>query len=99
MTENRRDGKRQIAAEVYPLTGLTVLVNTQVAKVLTAKTCNGSLVAQGVQLANGTEIYAGETIIAAGGSQYPFPDIQSPKHPTTFSGTLMRPDLVPTYLL
>lgn len=75
MTENRRDGKRQIAAAVYPLTGVTVLVNTQVAKVLITQAGNGSLIAHGVRLANDTEIHAGEVIIAAGGSKYP---IKSP---------------------
>lgn len=70
MTENRRDGKRQIASEVYPLTGITVLLNTQVAKVVITETDDSELIASGVQLANGTELYAGEVVVSAGGSQY-----------------------------
>lgn len=68
MTENRNNGRRQIAAAVYPLDGITVEVNTQVAKVLIDKKCRGSLVAKGVKLANGTEIFGKEVILAAGGS-------------------------------
>lgn len=70
MTENRRNGKRQIAAAVYPLNGITLLLETQVAKVLTSKNCHGTLVAEGVQLANGTEILGREVIMAAGSSEY-----------------------------
>lgn len=69
MTENRNNGQRQIAAAVYPLDGITVEVNTKVARVLVKKTRNGTLVAGGVQLANGTKIYGNEVIMAAGGSK------------------------------
>lgn len=71
MTENRNNGRRQIAAAVYPLDGITVELKTQVAKVLIKKTCSGTLVANGIQLANGTKIYGNEVIMAAGGSKSP----------------------------
>lgn len=70
MTENRNNGRRQIAAAVYPLDGITVELNTQVAKVLIHKSCSGALVANGVQLANGTKIHGKEVILAAGGSKF-----------------------------
>lgn len=70
MTEGRDDGKRQVASAVYSLDGIVVELNTQVAKLLIKETCNGTLVAEGVELANGTAIYGNEVIMAAGGSKF-----------------------------
>ncbi|KAI1776579.1 putative GMC oxidoreductase [Hypoxylon cercidicola] len=68
LQENRKDGRRQIAAAVYPLDGITVLTDTMVEKVLIddAVGDEGGRVAVGVWLVNGGEIRARETIIAAG---------------------------------
>lgn len=74
--ENRNDGKRQIAAAVYPLDGITVLLQTMVAKVIVERQTSGSndteeLVATGIQLANGTTILGREVIVSAGGIHSP----------------------------
>lgn len=92
MTENRRNGRRQIAAAVYPLDGITVLLNTQVAKVLTSKSDNGNLTANGVRLANGTEILGEEIIVSAGSSQLPF------LHSLYRSSSLPKVEVVPIHV-
>ncbi|XXG96981.1 hypothetical protein Hte_003274 [Hypoxylon texense] len=73
LQENKKDGRRQIAAAVYPLDGITVLTDTLVEKVLIDDTVGGEggRVAVGVRLANGAEIRARETIVAAGAVRTP----------------------------
>lgn len=71
MSENRSNGRREIASVAFPLDGITVKLNTQVAKVLLSKAPNGTLVAVGVQLADGTEIFGGEVILSAGALHTP----------------------------
>lgn len=76
IAENRRNGKRQIASKYYSLTGITVLTETLVEKILLEDVAmnNGSsssggnkIVATGVRLVNGTE-FRGREIIASAGS-------------------------------
>ncbi|KAH8664925.1 GMC oxidoreductase [Ilyonectria robusta] len=69
--ENRDMGRRQQASLVYSLDGITVLTETMVAKVITTTTTNGTVIAQGIELANGTEIYGSETILTAGAYRTP----------------------------
>ncbi|OTB00792.1 putative GMC oxidoreductase [Hypoxylon sp. CI-4A] len=70
LQENRNNGKRQIAAAVYPLDGVTVLTDTLVEKVLIEKA--GSIPkAVGIQLSNGTQIRGREIILAAGAVRTP----------------------------
>lgn len=69
--ESRDNGRRQQTPLVYPLDHVTVLTETLVAKVITGHNTKGDLVARGVQLANGTEIHAHETILTAGAYRTP----------------------------
>ncbi|WYZ40069.1 hypothetical protein EsH8_IV_000410 [Colletotrichum jinshuiense] len=74
ISENRRNGVRQIASEYYPLGGVTVLTDTLVEKVLLRhdnSSSSNDLVATGVRLANGTEIRGKEIIAAAGAYRTP----------------------------
>ncbi|KAL7917696.1 GMC oxidoreductase [Trichoderma austrokoningii] len=66
--ENKRQGRREIADNVFQLTGITVLTETLVSKVLisTPKAHNQAPEATGVQLANGTKIQGKEIILSAG---------------------------------
>ncbi|KAL6786611.1 GMC oxidoreductase [Trichoderma sp. SZMC 28012] len=66
--ENKNQGRREIADNVFKLTGITVLTETLVSKVLlsTPKSHNQAPEATGVQLANGTKIQGKEIILAAG---------------------------------
>lgn len=70
-TENRRDGKRQVAPEAYPLDGVTVLLETMVAKIALQKQGNGTITATGIQLANGTSLRGREIIVSAGSIRTP----------------------------
>ncbi|KZL85317.1 glucose dehydrogenase [Colletotrichum incanum] len=74
ISENRRNGVRQIASEYYPLDGVTILTDTLVEKVL-LQSDNSSftdqLIATGVRLADGTEIRGKEIIAAAGAYRTP----------------------------
>ncbi|TDZ67747.1 Pyranose dehydrogenase 3 [Colletotrichum trifolii] len=69
-TENKRNGRREIAASVHSLENVTVLTETVVAKVLLSDV-TGSLRATGIELANGTEIQSRETILSAGAVHTP----------------------------
>ncbi len=71
LQENRVDGRRQIAAAVYSLDGITVLTETMVEKVLIENVSGAGLTAVGVKLANGTEIRGRETIVSAGAVRSP----------------------------
>ncbi|KAF5520775.1 Oxygen-dependent choline dehydrogenase [Colletotrichum aenigma] len=67
LTETRRDGIRQLTPVVYPLDSIEVLTETLVEKVLLSGSADdGELQATGVQLANGTQIFANNVISAAG---------------------------------
>ncbi len=69
--ENCKDGKRQIASDVFDLSNVTVLTETAVQKVLTEKQ-NGELAAKGVQLHDGRQYSATrEVIISAGAYRTP----------------------------
>jgi len=71
MVENWRDGKRQNARDAYDLSGVQILTNTMVKKVLIDNK-NGEKTATGVQLVNGTTITAKkEVIISAGALRTP----------------------------
>lgn len=69
-SENKRDGKREIASAVYPLYGATVLTETLVAKILVSNS-SGTVRATGIQLANGTKILGQDIILSAGGIHTP----------------------------
>lgn len=71
--ENRNDGKRQIAAAVYPLDGINVLLETTVASLVIERHGDGAddLVATGIELSNGTVISGREIILSAGGIHSP----------------------------
>lgn len=60
-----RDGKRQLASQVYDLSNVQVLTETLVHRVLIEE-LNGIILAKGVQLAKGQRIYAKEVIISVG---------------------------------
>ncbi|KAG6367625.1 hypothetical protein INS49_001818 [Diaporthe citri] len=71
--ENHNDGKRQIAAAVYPLDGITVLLETMVARLVIEQhgDATDELVATGIELTNGTVMSAREIILSAGGIHSP----------------------------
>lgn len=69
-TENKSNGRREIAAAVYSLENVTVLTDTQVAKVLLSNTTKG-LIATGIELANGTHILGRQAILSAGAVHTP----------------------------
>ncbi|KAF0324817.1 glucose dehydrogenase, partial [Colletotrichum asianum] len=69
-TENKSNGRREIAAAVYSLENVTVLTDTQVAKVLLSNSTEG-LIATGIELANGTHILGRQTILSAGAVHTP----------------------------
>ncbi|UKZ81593.1 hypothetical protein TrVFT333_009365 [Trichoderma virens FT-333] len=66
--ENKNQGRREIADNVFSLGGVTVLTETLVSKVLlsTPTARNKQPEATGVQLVNGTKIQGKEIILAAG---------------------------------
>ncbi|EHK21739.1 uncharacterized protein TRIVIDRAFT_53086 [Trichoderma virens Gv29-8] len=66
--ENKNQGRREIADNVFSLGGVTVLTETLVSKVLlsTPTVSNKQPEATGVQLVNGTKIQGKEIILAAG---------------------------------
>ncbi|KAI8212037.1 alcohol dehydrogenase [Colletotrichum sp. SAR 10_76] len=68
-SENKYNGRREIASVIYPLDGITVLADTLVEKVLVST--NGTIHASGVQLANGTQILSRRVILSAGALRTP----------------------------
>lgn len=71
LTENRKDGKRQLATDAYSLTGVNVRTETLVNKVV-AQQVHGRKTATGVELATGEVIKAKkEVIISAGAYRTP----------------------------
>jgi choline dehydrogenase-like flavoprotein len=68
--ENRNNGRRQIASVVYPLDGITVLTETFVQNILINGTGNLA-VAEGIKLANGTDIKAKHVVLSAGALRTP----------------------------
>ncbi|OCK85402.1 GMC oxidoreductase [Lepidopterella palustris CBS 459.81] len=71
LNENRKNGLRELASSAYPLDGVHVMTNTVVAKVLLSK-IGDIVLATGVELANGTRLYAlREVILSAGAYRTP----------------------------
>jgi choline dehydrogenase-like flavoprotein len=78
IAENRRNGKRQIASEYYPLDGITVLTESLVGKILLENvetpdegSSGNKVTATGVRLVNGTEFRGKEIIVSAGSYRTP----------------------------
>ncbi|KAK6086033.1 glucose dehydrogenase [Seiridium cupressi] len=69
--ENRDRGRRQVAPDVYPIDGVTVKLNTMVEKVLLEEKSDGSIVATGVKLGDGSELHGRQVIISAGAIRTP----------------------------
>jgi choline dehydrogenase-like flavoprotein len=67
LTENRRNGKRQLAAAAYPLTGVKVMTDTLVKRVIVEQV-SGRKIATGVELASGEVSTAREEIIISAGA-------------------------------
>ncbi|KAI1270565.1 alcohol oxidase [Xylariaceae sp. FL1019] len=70
LQENKMNGRREIAASIYSLRHVTVLINTTVERVLIEQAPDG-LVAVGIKLDSGTEIYGREVILSAGAIRSP----------------------------
>ncbi|KAH8599238.1 glucose-methanol-choline oxidoreductase-like protein [Bisporella sp. PMI_857] len=71
MSHNRKNGLRQLASDMYPLEGVTVLFETLVRRVAIEEK-GGRKVAVGVELVNGRTISAKkEVVIAAGAYRTP----------------------------
>ncbi|KAI5920711.1 putative GMC oxidoreductase [Camillea tinctor] len=72
LQENKVNGRREIAAARYSLDGITVLTDTQVARVIIDNKGPGqSPTAVGIALADGSEIRGHETILSAGAIRTP----------------------------
>ncbi|KAH6683533.1 hypothetical protein F5X68DRAFT_233589 [Plectosphaerella plurivora] len=70
--EARDVGKRQIPTAAYPMEGVTILVETQVERILSEPGANGEgLKATGVLLTSGEEVKAKNVISSAGAFQSP----------------------------
>lgn len=69
--ENRRNGKRQVAPAAYPLDGVTLLLETMVEKILLDTHEDGTVIATGIKLANGTTLYGREIVSSAGAIRSP----------------------------
>ncbi|KAM0816226.1 hypothetical protein AB5N19_02028 [Seiridium cardinale] len=69
--ENRDRGRRQVAPDVYPIDGVTVKLNTLVEKVLLEEKSDGSIIATGVKLGDGSELHGRQIIISAGAIRTP----------------------------
>jgi choline dehydrogenase-like flavoprotein len=67
LNENRKEGLRQLASSAYSLTGVTVLTNTLVSKIVISKV-SGKLTATGILLANGTELSAKKQVVLTAGA-------------------------------
>ena len=74
LQENKNQGRREIAAAIYPLDGVTVLTETLVEKVLIEKNLHADgdrLNAVGIKVAGGAEIRGREIILSAGAIRSP----------------------------
>jgi len=67
LVENRRDGMRQLASTVFPLTGVQLMTETLVKHVL-IEDLEGKKTATGVELANGRKITANREVILSAGA-------------------------------
>jgi choline dehydrogenase-like flavoprotein len=67
VTENRRNGERQLASDACPLVGVKVMSETLVKRVIIEQV-DGRKVATGVELANGEVITATKEIIISAGA-------------------------------
>jgi choline dehydrogenase-like flavoprotein len=73
LVETRRDGLRQLTSVVYPLTGVHVMLETMVHRVILSDGKNGK-VASGVELADGRQFYVkvgGEVLLCGGAYRSP----------------------------
>ncbi|KAF0316327.1 glucose dehydrogenase [Colletotrichum asianum] len=68
-SENKHNGRREIASVIYPLDGITALADILVEKVLVST--DGTIQVSGVQLANGTQIFSRRVILSAGALRTP----------------------------
>lgn len=66
MTENWRDGKRQLARDAYDLSGVQILLNTLVESLIIDDK-NGKKTTTGVKLADGRNILAAKEVIVSAG--------------------------------
>lgn len=74
LVENRRDGKRQLTSDMYPLTGARILTETMVKKIILGDEKQGKKVASGVELADGHRISVkdgGEVLVCGGAYRSP----------------------------
>ncbi|ETS77626.1 hypothetical protein PFICI_09688 [Pestalotiopsis fici W106-1] len=69
-SENKHNGRREIASVIYPLNGIDVLTETLVEKVL-VQDVDGVLTSLGIQLSNGTQILGSKVILSAGAFRTP----------------------------
>jgi choline dehydrogenase-like flavoprotein len=67
LTENRKNGMRQLACDAYSLSGVQVMTETLVKRVVVEQT-DGRKIATGVELASGEVITANEEIIISAGA-------------------------------
>lgn len=67
LTENRKNGLRQLACDAYPLSGVQVMTETLVKRVVVEQ-IDGRKIATGVELASGEVIAANEEIIISAGA-------------------------------
>lgn len=67
LTENRKNGKKQLATDAYPLTGIKVMTEALVKRVVVEQV-DGKNVATGVELASGAAITAKKEIIVSAGA-------------------------------
>ncbi|KAL8825938.1 MAG: hypothetical protein Q9191_004104 [Dirinaria sp. TL-2023a] len=74
LVENRRDGLRQLASQVYPLRSIHTLTNTMVRRVILSDGQGGGKLATGVELTDGRQFYVksgGEVLLCAGSYRSP----------------------------
>lgn len=67
ISSNRRDGKRQLASSAYDLSGVEIMTETLVNKVLLENN-HGKAMAVGVELANGDVIRAAKEVVVCCGA-------------------------------
>jgi choline dehydrogenase-like flavoprotein len=67
MVETWRDGKRQRASQVYDLTGVTVICNKIVQRIVISS-ASGKMIASGVELLGGHIIFAAREVIVSCGA-------------------------------
>lgn len=74
LVENRRDGLRQLASDVYPLKGAEIMTETMVSRVLMNDNDESGKAASGVELADGRQLHlkvGGEVLLCGGAYRSP----------------------------